>query len=97
MYDAAGALRYVGHVGTGLTDAALHALHRQLEPLRRPTMPFVEVPREHARDAVWVEPRLVGEVVYRSMTPDRRLRLPVWRGLRPDRRPDEIRLPDAAL
>jgi bifunctional non-homologous end joining protein LigD len=50
------------------------------------------VPREHARDAHWIEPRLVGEVAYRTLTPDRRLRRPAWRGLRPDREPSEVTL-----
>ena len=49
------------------------------------------VPRAHARDALWVRPDLVGEVVYRTLTADGRLRHPSWRGLRPDREPAEVR------
>lgn len=52
-----------------------------------------DMPRgEHARDAIWVQPVLVGDVAYRTMTPDRRLRHPSWRGLRADRTPDEVRI-----
>jgi bifunctional non-homologous end joining protein LigD len=54
------------------------------------------VPREHARGARWVEPRLVGEVAYRTWTPDGRLRHPSWRGLRPDKAPTEVRRVSAA-
>ena len=89
--DPAGRLRYLGNVGTGFTDSMLRALAAQLEPLRRAGSPFDdEVPREHARGAHWVSPRLVGEVVYRTLTSDQRLRHAAWRGLRPDRDPEEI-------
>jgi bifunctional non-homologous end joining protein LigD len=92
-YDDAGRLLYVGHVGTGFTDAELRHLAGVLGPLERDTSPFGEpVPREFARAAHWVEPELVGEVIYRTMTPDRRLRHPSWRGLRPDRHPGEVRV-----
>src|SRR5690606_3917571 len=92
MHDEAGRLCYVGHVGTGFSDAALRELGRRLR--RRAQSPFDEpVPPEHARDAVWVEPEWVGEVVCRTWTRERRLRHPSWRGLRPDRIPEEVRLP----
>jgi bifunctional non-homologous end joining protein LigD len=91
MYDQAGQLGYVGHVGTGFTHQMLVELARQLRPLHRASSPFAEpVPRAHARDAQWVQPQLVGEVTYRTLTPDGRLRHPSWRGLRPDREPSEV-------
>jgi bifunctional non-homologous end joining protein LigD len=90
-HDARGRLVYVGNVGTGFTDPALRDLQAQLAPLHRPTPPLDEpVPREHTRGVTWVEPALVGEVAYRTLTPERRLRHPSWRGLRPDRDPDEV-------
>ncbi len=92
--DARGRLRYLGHVGTGFSDALLGDLMARLRPLARRTSPFDEtVPREHARHARWVEPVLVGEVEYRLMTRDGRLRHASWRGLRPDRAPEEVVLP----
>jgi bifunctional non-homologous end joining protein LigD len=92
-YDDAGRLVYVGGVGTGFTTAMLDELHRRLRPLERATSPLaVAVPAAEARGVRWVQPRLVGEVVYRTVTPDGRLRHPSWRGLRPDRAPDEVRL-----
>lgn len=95
MYDAQDRLTYVGHVGTGFTQAALRDLQQCLDPLRRRDSPFDQpVPREHARHAVWVEPLLVGDVTFRSWTPDRRLRHPSWKGLRSDREPAEVRLPE---
>ena len=91
VYDDTG-LRYVGHVGTGFTDAMLDDLYARLAPLERPASPYAdEVPRQYARDARWTEPALVGEVEFTIWTPDHRLRAPSWRGLRPDKRPDEVR------
>ena len=93
-HDPDGSLRYLGHVGTGFSDAVLTDLMRRLRPLARPTSPFDEVvPREHARKARWVDPVLVGEVEYRLVTRDGRLRHAAWRGLRSDRAPDEVVLP----
>lgn len=94
-HDVDGRLRFLGHVGTGFTDAVLRDLHARLAPLRRDTGAFDddEVPREYARPARWVEPVLVGEVEYRTLTHDHRLRHAVWRGLRPDRDPAGIVLP----
>lgn len=90
VYDASG-LRFAGHVGTGFTDAMLDHLMALLAPLHRPTSPYAdEVPRQYAKSAQWVEPRLVGEVRYAAWTEDARLRAPSWRGLRPDRRPENV-------
>ncbi|RKN43869.1 non-homologous end-joining DNA ligase [Streptomyces hoynatensis] len=95
-HDERGGLRYIGHVGTGFTEAALAALAGRLRPLARQASPFAgSVPRERARGARWVEPLLVGEVAYRTWTRDGRLRHPVWRGLREDRDPSGVRLPGA--
>lgn len=91
VHDRAGRLRYVGNVGTGFTDAMLRDLVGRLEPLHRDASPFDEqVPREHARGVRWVRPQLVGEVQYRTLTTDARLRHAAWRGLRPDREPGEV-------
>jgi len=93
-YDDADRLVYVGGVGTGFTTAMLDELQRLLRPMERATSPLASaIPAAEARGVRWVKPRLVGEVVYRTVTPDGRLRHPSWRGLRPDRHPDEVRLP----
>lgn len=85
------ALRYVGQVGTGFTEAALRELGAQLQRLRRDASPFApDVPRADSRDAHWVEPQLVGEVAFGEWTSDSRLRHPSWRGLRPDKSPGEV-------
>jgi bifunctional non-homologous end joining protein LigD len=84
-------LAYAGHVGTGFTDAMLDHLQGLLKPLARKASPFADpLPRPDARDAVWLAPRLVGEVAFAEWTRDGRLRHPSWRGLRPDKSPDEV-------
>jgi bifunctional non-homologous end joining protein LigD len=83
-------LHYVGRVGSGFNDRQLDEIQAMLEKLSRKTSPFADVPREDARDAHWVRPFLVGEVSYGELTEPGRLRHPVWRGLRPDKSPDEV-------
>lgn len=85
-------LAFAGSVGTGFSDAELAVLTSRLEALARRSSPFVtEMPRERSRGALWVEPELVAEVVFRQWTPDGRMRFPAWRGLRPDKSPEEVR------
>jgi bifunctional non-homologous end joining protein LigD len=83
-------LHYVGRVGSGFNDRQLDDIQAKLEKLSRKTSPFLDVPREDARDAHWVTPSLVGEVTYGELTEPGRLRHPVWRGLRSDKSPDEV-------
>jgi bifunctional non-homologous end joining protein LigD len=88
VYADAG-LTYVGHVGTGFTEAVLDHLYAVLRPLEIPHSPFGgKVPWRNR----WVRPELVGEVAYTMWTDDQRLRHPVWRGLRPDKIPSEVTL-----
>ncbi|MFY9807072.1 MAG: non-homologous end-joining DNA ligase [Pseudonocardiaceae bacterium] len=90
-YDDEGRLRYLGDVGTGFTDWMLDDLLVRLAALEQSDSPFDEpVPREHARRAHWVRPQLVGEVEYRTLTLDRRLRHTAWRGLRTDKDPAQV-------
>ena len=83
-------LHYLGRVGSGFNDRQLDDIQAKLERLGRKTSPFIDVPREDARDAHWVTPSLVGEVSYGELTEPGRLRHPVWRGLRPDKAADEV-------
>jgi bifunctional non-homologous end joining protein LigD len=83
-------LRYVGRVGSGLNDKQLSEMEELLRPLARRDNPLVEVPREDVRDAHWVDPELVGEVIYTELTGPGRLRHPVWKGLRTDKTPADV-------
>lgn len=86
-----GGLHYVGRVGTGFSDQALDVLAEQLGPDVISEPPFAgQLSPMDARGAVWVRPRLVGEVTFAELTSQGRLRHPSWRGLRPDKAPADV-------
>jgi bifunctional non-homologous end joining protein LigD len=78
-------LEYRGRVGGGLTAATEAQLLPVLRELQRPDSPFAG-PAEKGN---YVEPLLVVEVRYGELTPDRRLRFPVFMRMRPDKLPSE--------
>ncbi len=84
-----GALRYVGRVGTGLSDAQLRELRRRLDALARPASPFEPFPDVPPR-AHWTRPEVVCEVTFTNWTRDGRLRHPVFVGLREDKPAHEV-------
>jgi bifunctional non-homologous end joining protein LigD len=86
----AGALRYVGRVGTGFGDRELDAIATRLRKLQQGDNPFTDIPRLDASDAHWVRPDLVAEVEFSEWTSTGRLRQPSWRGWRPDKAPDQV-------
>ncbi|WP_210478888.1 ATP-dependent DNA ligase [Naasia sp. SYSU D00948] len=85
-----GTLRYVGKVGTGFSAKDLADAAARLAPLAQDANPFSDIPRPDARDAHWVEPRLVGEVEFAEWTSTGRLRQPSWRGWRVDKSPGDV-------
>ena len=87
---SADGLQYVGRVGSGFSDRTLARLHEVLTPLRTDENPFIGIPRADASDALWVRPETVAEVEYAEFTPGGTLRHARWRGLRPDKTPDEV-------
>ncbi len=95
----AGALRWVGNVGTGFTEDEIERVLARLRPLERRDSPFDPVPkmpRVRRGDVVWVEPSLVAEVRFAEWTHEGRLRAPVYLGLREDKGPDEVRREERA-
>jgi bifunctional non-homologous end joining protein LigD len=82
---------YVGHTGGGFTRQGLQDMYRLLHPLERKTSPFVETPRTNEK-AHWVEPRIVVEVKFSEWTADRRLRQPIFLGVRDDKEAHEVGL-----
>ncbi|GFG55781.1 ATP-dependent DNA ligase [Mycolicibacterium agri] len=88
---ADGGLDYVGRVGTGFTEKDLANLKKALKPLHTDESPFnAPLPNPDAKGVTFVRPELVGEVRYSERTSDGRLRQASWRGLRPDKTPDEV-------
>ena len=81
---------YAGKVGTGFSSADLSSLAKRFKPLEQKTSPFIEVPAEERKDAVWLKPQLVCEVAFTDWTRDGRLRHPSFQGLREDKPPREV-------
>lgn len=81
-------LRYAGKVGTGFTVEMLSKLAELLAPLRRETSPFAT--RPPVKEAIFTEPRLVGEFEFTEWTPNHTLRHPVFKGLRHDKEPHSV-------
>jgi bifunctional non-homologous end joining protein LigD len=89
-YYEQGQLHFAGKVGTGYSEQTLRDLGRQLHPLKADDAPFVwhaELPR---RNVHWVKPKLVAEVEFTEWTRDRRLRHPIFLGLRFDKSPKDV-------
>jgi bifunctional non-homologous end joining protein LigD len=86
-------LKYVGKVGTGFSRETLAKLFRKFQPVVRQKPPVVDPPRE--RDVTWLAPRLVAQIAYGEWTDDRKLRQPVFLGLRDDKRAEEVTFPEA--
>jgi bifunctional non-homologous end joining protein LigD len=78
---------YAGKVGTGFTESTLTMLRRELEPLRRHDSPFEG--RQPPKGTIFVEPRLVASVEFREWTKSGTLRAPSFKGLRPDKEPQD--------
>jgi bifunctional non-homologous end joining protein LigD len=84
-------LRYVGKVGTGFSERARDDLLKKFSSLASTKSPFsAPLPARETANAHFVRPSLVGEVAYGEWTPAGRLRHPTWRGLRPDKKPDQV-------
>jgi len=75
---------YVGHTGGGFTRQSLNDMYKRLKPLERKTSPFEETPKTNEK-AHWVKPEVVVEVKFSEWTADRRLRQPIFVGLRDDK------------
>jgi bifunctional non-homologous end joining protein LigD len=85
-----GRWQYRGNVGTGFNDKTLASLAEKLAKIAR-AKPALEVPREAARGAKWVEPKLVAQVKFAEFTADGAVRHGVFLGLRGDKAAKDVR------
>lgn len=88
VHDGDGQLRYVGRVGTGFDARELERLAALLEPLARGSTPFHG--RQPPRGSHFVKPDLVCEVEFSEWTHAGTLRQPSYKGLRDDKRAEEV-------
>ena len=87
-----GRLRYVGKVGTGFSEKKLAELYKLFRPLVRKRTVLAEPPLE--RGVSYLAPRLIAQISFQEWTADRKLRQPVFLGLRDDKPPQEVALPE---
>ena len=92
-YDR-GALRFVGKVGTGFNTESLAVLHKKFKSLVRQQPAFANPPRN--RDVTFLAPKLVAQISYQEWTADKKLRQPVFLGLRDDKSAKEVHMPEFA-
>jgi bifunctional non-homologous end joining protein LigD len=85
-------LHFAGGVGSGLKEADLDFLTKELRKRERSDSPFdVGQPTgPKARFAVWCEPELVCEVSWTEWTNQGTLRQPAFKGMRDDKDPREV-------
>ena len=87
-------LVYVGHTGTGFDHKELERVWRLVKTREIHSRPFA-TPVKTNEPAHWVRPELVAQVRFTEWTADRRLRHPVYLGLRDDKNASEVTLPVA--
>jgi bifunctional non-homologous end joining protein LigD len=85
-------LCYVGKVGTGFDQKTLAALYQKFQPFVRSKPALVDPPSE--KGVSFLAPRLIAQISYQEMTEDRKLRQPVFLGLRDDKLPQDVEFPE---
>lgn len=87
-------LHYVGKVGTGFDASTLASLHHRFQSLVRSQTALVDPLRE--KGMVFIAPTLVAQISFQEWTADRKLRQPVFLGLRDDKSAQDVLLPGPA-
>jgi len=75
-------LYYAGKAQTGFQQRMLYELRERLDPYIRKDSPL-SVPIKKPK-ATWVEPAVLAEIEYSAMTAEKRLRAPIFKGIRDD-------------
>ena len=84
-------LTYVGHTGTGFDGKELDKVAKLLKARAARQSPFT-TPIKTNEPAHWVRPDLVAQVRFTEWTADRKLRHPVYLGLRDDKRARSVEI-----
>jgi bifunctional non-homologous end joining protein LigD len=101
-YNSPDGLRFAGRVGTGFPEKLLASVDAQLQKLKRPTCPFINLPEKSKgrwglgitpvvmKRCEWVKPVLVAHVKFTEWTHDGQLRQPVFLGLRANKEAKDV-------
>jgi bifunctional non-homologous end joining protein LigD len=84
-------LTYVGHTGTGFDHKELARVSKLLKAREIRQSPFADTIKSN-ESAHWVRPDLVVQVRFTEWTDDRKLRHPVYLGLRDDKRASSVEI-----
>jgi len=92
--------RFVTPVGTGFNKKMQEEILKKLKPFEIKECPFSTAPEYNKpsrfrpnppkADVVWVSPKIVAEISYRELTSGGAIRQPSFRGLREDKKPNEV-------
>ncbi|WP_026953472.1 DNA ligase D [Algoriphagus vanfongensis] len=85
-----GELTYVGNCGTGFSIAEQKKLEQQFKKITVSKSPFPSKIHLGGRKAKWLKPVMVAEVSFAEWTEQKRLRQPVFKGLRYDKIPQSL-------
>jgi bifunctional non-homologous end joining protein LigD len=83
-----GNMRFAGKVGTGFSAKLRSELKKKLSADKVAQSPATDAPR--LRDATWVQPKYVAQVVFTEWTSDGKLRHPSFVGMRDDKSASEV-------
>jgi bifunctional non-homologous end joining protein LigD len=95
-------LVFAGKVGTGFTAKSLSILHKEFQNKRRDDCPFVDLPSKSGgqwsqgitpsmlKKMHWLNPVFVCQIKFVEWTRDKKLRAPVFLGLREDKKPSDV-------
>jgi bifunctional non-homologous end joining protein LigD len=90
LYEG-GQLNFIGAVGSGFNDRTLAEIAAEIDKRKSSRRPFPQEPVTKGKPH-WIKPELVARVQYGSWTQEKRLRAPVFGGLRWDIDPKDCRL-----
>jgi len=95
-------LMFAGKVGSGFTEKSLSLLRKKFRTAARDDCPFADLPSKQGGQWVqgitpsmmkkmhWVNPVFVAEIQFAEWTRDKKLRQPVFLGLREDKKATEV-------
>jgi bifunctional non-homologous end joining protein LigD len=82
-------LKYTANVGSGFDQTLLKEIYGQLKKITTSKCPFSPPPFP-ADDITWVEPKLVCEVAFAEWTDAGKMRQPIFKGMRIDKKAKEV-------